>query len=87
MTPRCSRARCARRSPWLAGGALLVAVLTGLIAVGTQVASVDALLTTNYGESLLAKSALMAAAGLFGLATPCCCCAAATTSPAGASAG
>ena len=58
------------RTPFgaLAGGALLVAVLTGLIAVGTQVASVDALLRTNYGESLLAKSALMAAAGLFGLA-------------------
>ncbi len=58
------------RTPFgaLAGGALLVAVLTGLIAAGTQVASVDALLTTNYGESLLAKSALMAAAGLFGLA-------------------
>ncbi len=58
------------RAPFgaLAGGALLVAVLTGLIAAGTQIASIDALLTTDYGESLLAKSALMIAAGLFGMA-------------------
>jgi len=52
----------------LAGGALLVAVLTGLIAAGTQIASIDALLTTDYGGSLIVKSGLMVAAGMFGLA-------------------
>ncbi len=51
----------------LAGAALAVAVLTGLPAMGAQVASVDALLTTDYGQSLLAKGALMALAGLVGL--------------------
>ena len=53
---------------WLVGGALLLAVLTGLVTLGVQVRSVDALLTTDYGSSLLAKTALMAAAALFGLA-------------------
>ncbi len=68
---RTDAARLARavRGPFgaLAGCALLIAVITGLVAVGAQVASVDALLTTNYGEGLLAKSALMAAAGIVGL--------------------
>lgn len=52
----------------LAGGALAIAVLTGLPAMGVQVASVDALLRTDYGQSMIAKGALMTLAGLAGLA-------------------
>ncbi len=52
---------------WLAGGALVVAAFTGLVAFGAQVASVDALLTTSYGESLLVKVGLMLIAAGVGL--------------------
>ena len=51
----------------LAGASLFVAVLSGLYAAGAQVASIDALLTTLYGRALLAKTALVVAAGAFGL--------------------
>lgn len=73
LWPRQSRAEAkvlarATRAPFgmLAAAALLTAVVTGLIAAGTHVASIDALLTTNYGESLLVKTALMVGAGLLG---------------------
>lgn len=52
---------------WLAGGALAVAGFTGLVALGAQVASVDALLTTSYGESLIVKVGLMVFAAAVGL--------------------
>jgi copper transport protein len=42
--------------------------VTGLYSAGAQVASVDALLTTFYGETLLAKTALVLVTGLVGLA-------------------
>jgi copper transport protein len=43
----------------LAGGSVVVLVLTGLYSAGLQVVSVDALLTTLYGQTLIAKSLLV----------------------------
>ncbi len=40
---------------------------TGLYSVGGQVASIDALITTLYGQTLLAKIGLMLGVGIFGL--------------------
>ena len=42
-------------------------IVTGLYNTGRQVASVDALLTTGYGQALLGKIGLVVGVGLFGL--------------------
>jgi copper transport protein len=52
----------------LAGGSVVVLVLTGLYSAGLQVVSVDALLTTLYGRTLIAKSLLVVACGSLGAA-------------------
>lgn len=46
-----------------------ILVTSGAALTGSQVASVDALLTTTYGRVLVAKAGLAALAGLLGLAT------------------
>ena len=53
----------------LAAGCLGILTITGLELAGTQVATVDAALTTPYGLLLLSKVALVAVAGLLGLGT------------------
>ncbi|OLB80433.1 MAG: hypothetical protein AUI14_06760 [Actinobacteria bacterium 13_2_20CM_2_71_6] len=53
----------------VAGGCLALLTVTGLLMVGTQVATVDALLTTPYGLLLLGKVAGVGIAGLLGLRT------------------
>jgi copper transport protein len=50
----------------VAGGALALIAVTGLLAAGAQVASIDALLTTDYGRTLLTKAGLAAAAAGLG---------------------
>jgi copper transport protein len=57
------------RVPFARAAGLSVAVLavTGLLAAGRRVVSVDALLTTDYGQTLITKSLLVAAAASFGL--------------------
>jgi copper transport protein len=50
-----------------ARAALALLVVTGLLAAGAQVASIDALLTTDYGSTLLIKAALVALAAGLGL--------------------
>jgi copper transport protein len=50
-------------------GCVGLAVVTGIALTGRQVASVDALLTTTYGQILLAKVLLVTVAGWFGLRT------------------
>jgi putative copper export protein len=52
----------------LAGVAVLVLCVTGLIAAGVQVASIDGLLTTFYGQTLLAKGGLVVVACALGAA-------------------
>ena len=59
---------CARPLAWAAGVCVLVLATTGLYAAGAQVASIDALVTTAYGSTLIAKAALVVAAGALGLA-------------------
>jgi copper transport protein len=51
-----------------AGLSLAVLAVTGLLAAGAQVATVDALLTTDYGRTLMTKSALVVVAVALGLA-------------------
>ncbi|WP_157592657.1 copper resistance CopC/CopD family protein [Solirubrobacter soli] len=51
-----------------AGLSIVVLAVTGLLAAGAQVASVDALLTTDYGHTLIAKSLLVVTAAGLGLA-------------------
>ncbi|NJC73802.1 copper resistance protein CopC/CopD [Planosporangium thailandense] len=53
----------------LAVGAVVSLTITGLLLTGTQVATVDALLTTPYGWMLIAKTVALAVAGLLGLRT------------------
>jgi copper transport protein len=53
---------------WIAGSSVLALAVTGLYAAGAQVASVDALLETFYGRTLVAKTALVIVAGGFGVA-------------------
>lgn len=60
--------RAWRRFGVLAGAGLAVLVVTGLYSTGRQVASPDALLTTVYGQALMIKVLLIAAAGGIGLA-------------------
>jgi copper transport protein len=52
----------------LAGGSAAVAALTGLYSAGVQVTSVDALLTTGYGKTLLAKTGVVAIVCVLGAA-------------------
>jgi len=56
-----------RRFGALAAASLAVLAVTGLYAGGQQVASLDALLTTLYGQSLLVKIGLAIGAALLGL--------------------
>ena len=51
----------------LAGAGVAVVVVTGLYGAGRQVESLDALLSTTYGGSLVAKIASVGATGAFGL--------------------
>jgi copper transport protein len=57
-----------RRLAIVAAGAAFAVTLTGLYAAGAQVASVDGLLLSFYGRTLLVKSALVAMVGVFGAA-------------------
>ena len=50
----------------VAGLSIAVLAVTGLLAAGAQVASVDALLTTDYGRTLIVKSVLVAGAAALG---------------------
>ena len=52
----------------IAASSVGLLLVTGLVAAGTQVASVDALLTTDYGRTLLTKTALVGVAAALGLA-------------------
>ena len=56
-----------RRFSRLAAIAVCLLFLTGFYALGRQVASLDALITTVYGLSLLAKIGLVMAMGMIGL--------------------
>jgi copper transport protein len=51
----------------LAAASVAVLLVTGLYSAGRQVASLDALLSTTYGWSLVGKVALLGAAGSLGL--------------------
>ena len=53
----------------LAAGCLALLTVTGLLMVGVQVSTVDALLTSPYGLLLLGKVSAVLVAGLFGLRT------------------
>ncbi|MEU8261753.1 copper resistance CopC family protein [Micromonospora sp. NPDC048999] len=53
----------------LAAGCLTVLLLSGLLLTGPQVATVDALLGSPYGQLLLAKVGTVGVAGLLGLRT------------------
>ena len=52
----------------LAAASVAVLLVTGLYSAGRQVASLDALLSTGYGWSLVAKLGLLAVTGILGLA-------------------
>jgi copper transport protein len=56
-----------RRFGLIASASLGVLLVTGLYNAGQQVASIDALLFTSYGRSLLVKIALVLSVGLMGL--------------------
>jgi copper transport protein len=58
-----------RRFALIATAAMTLLVATGLLLAGDRVASVDALLLSTYGRTLLIKVALVAVAGLTGLVT------------------
>jgi copper transport protein len=58
---------CATAFGRVAGAALGLLVLTGLLAAGGQVASIDALLETDYGRTLLIKTGLVVLAASLGL--------------------
>jgi copper transport protein len=58
---------CRRPFARVAGVSLAVLAVTGLLAAGAQIASVDALLTTDYGRTLIVKSALVAGVAALGL--------------------
>ena len=59
---------CRRPFALLACGSAVVVVATGLYSAGVEVASVDALLTTFYGRTVLAKALLVGLVGLVGAA-------------------
>lgn len=56
-----------RAFAWPAAGCVAVLATTGIALTARQVASLDALLTTAYGQLLVAKLALAGVAGLLGL--------------------
>ena len=56
-----------RRFGRLAAASVLVLVATGVYSAGRQVTSLDALLSTTYGWSLVGKVALLAGTGIAGL--------------------
>ena len=58
-----------RRFGLLATAALTVVVATGVLLAGRQIASVDALLLSTYGRTLLVKAGLAGLAALVGLAS------------------
>ena len=58
---------CRRPFARVAGVGLAALAVTGLIEAGAQVASVDALLTTDYGRTLITKCALVTGAVALGL--------------------
>jgi copper transport protein len=60
---------CRRPFAWTAAVSVVALAATGLYAAGAQVASVDALLTTFYGKTLIAKTALVLVAGALGLSS------------------
>jgi copper transport protein len=57
---------CRRRLAFVAGGSVAVLAITGLYSAGRQIASVDALLTTLYGRTLLVKTGIVVAVGALG---------------------
>jgi copper transport protein len=59
---------CRRPLAWSAGTGLAVLAATGLYAARAQITSVDGLLTTFYGHTLLVKTAVVLAIALLGLA-------------------
>jgi copper transport protein len=56
-----------RRFGWIAAACLVTLIVTGLYKSGQQVASLDGLLTTLYGQALLLKVELVLVVGLVGL--------------------
>jgi len=52
---------------WLAAASVIALIATGVYNTGLQVATLDALLTTQYGRALLGKIALMLVVGFAGL--------------------
>ena len=56
-----------RRFGKIAAASVAIVVVTGLYSAGRQVASLDALLSTTYGWSLVGKIALLGATGALGL--------------------
>jgi copper transport protein len=58
---------CRRPFARAAAGSLAILAVTGLLAAGVQVASVDALLTTDYGRTLITKTGLVAVAAALGM--------------------
>ncbi len=59
-------ARTARRFSWLATVGIATVAITGLIRAVAEVGSVDALLTTDFGRLVVAKTALLATLALLG---------------------
>jgi len=56
-----------RRFSWLAGGSVLLIVLTGLYSAGQELYSVSDLTSTDYGRTLLVKGALIVVVGAIAL--------------------
>ncbi|HKE71757.1 MAG TPA: copper resistance protein CopC [Nocardioidaceae bacterium] len=52
-----------RRFSWLAGGSILLVVLTGLYSAGQELYAVGDLTSTGYGRTLLVKAALVVVVG------------------------
>ena len=64
-TPRESSGRTVRRFATAAGVGLAIVILTGILRAVTEVGSIDALLSTDFGHLIIAKSSLLVAlAGL-----------------------
>ena len=59
-------AEAARRFSWLATIGIATVAVTGLLRAITEVGSVDALLTTDFGHLVIAKTALLGVLGVLG---------------------
>ena len=59
-------ARMARRYSWLATIGIAIVAVTGLLRAIAEIGSVDALLTTDFGHLVIAKTALLGALALMG---------------------